>query len=57
MPLRNESARSIHDVVIANIDWYDLLVADHEFQSNAVRQIDGYRMQAFQPPFQSMQTQ
>jgi hypothetical protein len=39
---------SIHRVVIADIDWNDLPFLDQQFQCDAVRQVDRYRMQTLE---------
>jgi hypothetical protein len=43
--------------MIADIDRDDLLVVDQQLQRDAVRKVDGYRVQPLQPAAQGVQAQ
>src|SRR5690606_3747866 len=55
--VRRRTHESIHRIVIIHVHRHDLLVADDQFQRDAIRKFDGYRMQAIQFPAQCMQAQ
>jgi hypothetical protein len=50
-------ARSIDRIVIAHIDWDDLVVLDQQFKGNPIGQVDRYGMQAGEPAVQGMPPQ
>ena len=52
-----QALASINGIVVTHIQRDDLLVLNQQIQCDAVRQVDGHRVNTLQPSRQSMQAQ